>query len=119
MRFMMIGSWHGHGHDNGSGYSRGRKQHGVHEDDDVMSLTTGEMVEAVVDTVENPPATWQPYLEKKDYKGIYEMESDELAKAFKASMSGEASMKDVAREIRHTFAAMLLWQSHNLHEEKA
>ena len=47
------------------------------------------------------------------------MESDELAKAFKASMSGEASMKDVAREIRHTFAAMLLWQSHNLHEEKA
>lgn len=111
MRFMMIGEGHGHG--------RGAARHGRNHDADVMSLSTGEMMDAVLETVENPPSTWKPYLEKKDYKGIYEMESDELAKAFKASMSGEASMKDVAREIRHTFAAMLLWQSHNLHEEKA
>lgn len=111
MRFMMIGEGHGHG--------RGAARHGRNHDADVMSLSTGEMMDAVLETVENPPSTWKPYLEKKDYKGIYEMESEELAKAFKASMSGEASMKDVAREIRHTFAAMLLWQSHNLHEEKA
>ena len=111
MRFMMLGEGHGHG--------RGPARRGRTHDADVMSLSTGEMMDAVLETVENPPSTWKPYLEKKDYKGIYEMESAELAKAFKASMSGEASMKDVARELRHTFAAMLLWQSHNLHEEKA
>ena len=111
MRFMMICEGHGHG--------RGKARQGRNHDAEVMSLSTGEMMDAVLETVENPPSTWKPYLEKKDYKGIYERESDELAKAFKASMSGEASMKDVAREIRHTFAAMLLWQSHNLHEEKA
>lgn len=79
---------------------------------DVMSTSTGEMVASVMEIVENPPETWEPYLSKKDYRGIYEMESEELSQVFRESMEGKASMKAVVKEIRHTFAAMLLWQAH-------
>ena len=115
MRFMMIGEGRGHKHAQGQ---KGKERHEMGYEGDVMSTSTGEMLEAVMETVENPPETWQPYLAKKDYRGIYEMESAELGRAFRASMEGDASMKDVAREMRHTFAAMLLWQAHKMHDEK-
>lgn len=109
MRLMMVVKGHKHG----------KGMDDRHHDADMMLPYSGELLEAVMDTVENPPSTWHPYLAKKDYKGIYEMESAELGKAFRASMEGKASMKDVAREIKHTFTAMLLCQAHKTHDEKA
>lgn len=114
MRFLITGEkdrkdHHGHGHGNGHWHGHGN----------IFEASTGDMMEAVMETVENPPKTWTPYLEKGDYKGIYDMENAELGRAFKASMEGKASMKDVVREIRHTFAAMLLCQAHALNTDNA
>ena len=52
MRFMMIGEERGHKHAQGQ---KGKERHEMGYEGDVMSTSTGEMVEAVMETVENPP----------------------------------------------------------------
>lgn len=52
-----------------------------------------------------PPETWKPYLEKRDYYGIYEMESHEFARAVLAPPSEH---RDVDKEMTHMVAALMM-----------
>lgn len=52
-----------------------------------------------------PPKTWEPYLKKRDYYGIYEMEAREFAKAVMAPASEHA---DVDMEMTHMVAALMM-----------
>lgn len=71
-----------------------------------------------VEVIKNPPSTWPPYLEKRDYAGIYAMESKELAQALEGFKSGQKKLKDVAKELKHTCAALIQLDCHRLHEDK-
>lgn len=52
-----------------------------------------------------PPETWKPYLHKRDYYGIYEMEAQEFARAVMAPVSEH---KDVDKEMTHMVAALMM-----------
>lgn len=67
--------------------------------------------------IKSPPETWPPYLEKKDYAGIYRMESKELEQALDGLKSGQKKLKDVDKELRHTSAALIQLACHALHEK--
>ncbi len=71
-----------------------------------------------VEVIKSPPPTWPPYLEKRDYAGIYAMESKELAQALEGFKSGQKKLKDVAKELKHTCAALIQLDCHRLHEDK-
>ena len=71
-----------------------------------------------VGVIKNPPPTWPPYLEKRDYAGIYAMESKELAQALEGFKAGQKKLKDVAKELKHTCAALIQLDCYRLHEDK-
>lgn len=52
-----------------------------------------------------PPDTWKPYLIKRDYYGIYEMEAHEFARAVMAPVSEH---RDVDKELTHMVAALMM-----------
>lgn len=66
--------------------------------------------------IKSPPETWAPYLEKKDYVGIYRMESKELEQAMEGLKSGQKKLKDVSKELRHTSAALIQLSCRVLHD---
>lgn len=70
-----------------------------------------------LEVIKSPPETWPPYLEKKDYAGIYRMESKELEQALDGLKSGQKKLKDVDKELRHTSAALIQLACHALHEK--
>lgn len=72
-----------------------------------------------VEVIKSPPPTWPPYIEKKDFPGIYTMESKELAQALEQFKAGSKGLKDVEKELKHTCAALIQLACHALHEKTA
>lgn len=76
------------------------------------------LFQEAIGVIKAPPSTWPPYLEKKDFAGIYTMESKELTQALEGFKAGQKKLKDVERELKHTTAALIQLYCHQLHENK-
>lgn len=69
---------------------------------DMLTAKIEDLVEEALEVAKKPPETWKPYLEKKDFAGIVEMESGELKKALSSK-----DKKAAHKEVVHTLAALL------------
>lgn len=66
------------------------------------------LLEDALAVLENPPDTWKPYAEKKDFGGVARMEFGELVKAVEQHKDA-AGLK---KELNHTAAALLQLCAH-------
>lgn len=78
-----------------------------------------ELFRQAVEVIKSPPPTWPPYIQKKDYAGIYAMEAKELAQALEQYKAGSKPLKDVEKELKHSTAALIQLSCHALHEKNA
>lgn len=60
------------------------------------------VLETATGVLENPPVTWDTYLQRKDYAGIAKMEGKELL----AALEAKKPMRDIRKELTHTIAAL-------------
>ena len=111
--------------------TRGRDDEGDDEDDPLAGLrellqegVSGKaflkhlprIFQNVFQVIAVPPKTWPAYLEKGDYSGIYTMEAKELMKAIDGYKAGQKDVDAVAKEVRHTGAALIQLYAHLLHQ---
>lgn len=66
-----------------------------------------DALERIKEVVENPPETWKPYTEKKDWWGIVEMEMREAKTAKVQAKADPSKQPDAVKELSHVAAAVM------------